>query len=46
MNFNLGEWIVEALKTIESSKHLRVMGYLLSGAVFVYALAALVAAIS
>lgn len=45
MNFTPGEWTVEALKTIESSRHLRVMGYLLSGAVFIYALAALATAI-
>lgn len=42
MNFNFGEWIVEALKIIESSRHLRVMAYGLVLAVVMYAAAALI----
>jgi len=29
LHFNLGEWIVEALKFLESSTHLKIMLYVL-----------------
>lgn len=45
MNFNVGEWIVEALKVIESSRHLRIMAYGLVLAVVLHALASLLAVI-
>ena len=44
MNFNLGEWIVEALKIIEHGKHARVMAYGLVLAVVLHAVAALISA--
>jgi len=43
MDFNLGEWVVEALKTIERSRHLRIMAYGLVLAVVLHALASLLA---
>jgi len=27
LNFNLGDWVVEALKFIETSTHLKIMAY-------------------
>lgn len=45
MNFNFGEWIVEALKIIESSRHLRVMAYGLVFAVVLHAAASFLAAV-
>ncbi|MFC3338812.1 hypothetical protein [Paracandidimonas soli] len=45
MNFNLGEWIVEALKIIESSKHLKVMVYGLVFSVVLHAVASLLSAL-
>jgi len=41
VNFNFGEWIVEALKVIEQSVHLRNMGYGLVLAVILYAISLL-----
>jgi len=41
MNFNFGEWIVEALKVIEDSKHLKVMVYGLVVAVILHGIGAI-----
>jgi len=37
LHFNLGAWIVEALKFLESSTHLKVMAYALVLAALIYA---------
>lgn len=45
MNFSFGDWIVEALKVIETSTHLRRIAYVLAGAAAIHALAALISAL-
>lgn len=45
MNFNFGEWIVEALKLIENSRHLKIMAYGLVLGFVLHGLASLVAAL-
>jgi len=38
LNFTLGEWVVEALKFIESSRHLKIMAYALVLAAMIVAI--------
>jgi len=38
MNFNGGQWIVEALKVVEESKHVKIMAYGLVLAVLIWAI--------
>ncbi len=45
MHFNFGEWIVEALKFIETSRHVKRMAYGLVMVAIVHAIAALIVAI-
>jgi len=39
MNFNPGDWIVEALRVLESSRHLKIMAYGLVLAAVLHAIA-------
>jgi len=43
VNVTAGEWIVEALQLIESSTHIKLMGYALALAVLLHAIARLIA---
>lgn len=45
MNFNFGEWIVEAIKVISQNRHLLIMAYLLVFSVFLRSIAALIGSI-
>jgi len=45
MNFNIRAWVVDALKVIESSKHLKVMSYGLVLTLLIYAVAKILSVI-
>lgn len=45
MNFNFGEWIVEAIKIISRNPHLLIMAYLLVISVLLRSVAVLIGAI-
>jgi len=45
VNFNIGAWVVDALKVIESSKHLKVISYGLVLTLLIYAVAEILAVI-
>jgi len=45
VDFKTGDWIVEALKLIEASTHIKLMGYALTLAALLHAIAKLVAAL-
>lgn len=45
MNFNFGEWVVEAIKVISQNRHLLIMAYVLVISVLLRSVAALISAL-